>query len=188
MQERLSPVAPHCKHLTASENTPAKTFKFTIAFLNPHCKLTSFGVWSPRTAKTACTPVCHGGDEVIDPDFGEYCSTPQEVQSPSPGRSRRPWSARAMRRLEHVPNMLDWIQVRRVTLAHSIHCIVFSFKHVLHQTSSHAVGHYHPGKQKESPMALAARDDMRSKYLVCIPSARQSAITNDMQVRYVRLC
>ncbi|GFW88007.1 hypothetical protein TNCV_216791 [Trichonephila clavipes] len=27
------------------------------------------------------------------------------------------------------------------------------------------------------------RDDIRSKYLVCIPSARQSAIPNDMQVR-----
>ncbi|GFY27445.1 hypothetical protein TNCV_2070651 [Trichonephila clavipes] len=29
----------------------------------------------------------------------------------------------------------------------------------------------------------SVRDDMRSKYLVCIPSARQSAIPNDMQVR-----
>ncbi|GFV17496.1 hypothetical protein TNCV_2811051 [Trichonephila clavipes] len=29
----------------------------------------------------------------------------------------------------------------------------------------------------------SVRNDMRSKYLVCIPSARQSAITNDMQVR-----
>ncbi|GFU83141.1 hypothetical protein TNCV_3737521 [Trichonephila clavipes] len=29
----------------------------------------------------------------------------------------------------------------------------------------------------------SVRDDMRSKYLVFIPSARQSAIPNDMQVR-----
>ncbi|GFV30480.1 hypothetical protein TNCV_3046951 [Trichonephila clavipes] len=30
---------------------------------------------------------------------------------------------------------------------------------------------------------LQRKDDMRSKYLVCIPSARQSAIPNDIQVR-----
>ncbi|GFV44223.1 hypothetical protein TNCV_4543551 [Trichonephila clavipes] len=46
----------------------------------------------------------------------------------------------------------------------------------------YAVGHYHPGKQRNLQW-LQRRDDMRSKYLVCIPSARQSAIANDMQVR-----
>ncbi|GFX05756.1 hypothetical protein TNCV_1491711, partial [Trichonephila clavipes] len=44
----------------------------------------------------------------------------------------------------------------------------------------YAVGHYHPGKQRNSN-GSSVRDDMRSKYLVCIPSARQSAM-NNMQV------
>ncbi|GFX70488.1 hypothetical protein TNCV_4474221 [Trichonephila clavipes] len=46
----------------------------------------------------------------------------------------------------------------------------------------YAVGHYlleNKGISKGS----SVRDDMRSKYLVCIPSAHQSAIPNDMQVR-----
>ncbi|GFS79534.1 hypothetical protein TNCV_2370461 [Trichonephila clavipes] len=46
----------------------------------------------------------------------------------------------------------------------------------------YAVGHYHPGKQRNLQW-LQRKDDMRSKYLACIPSARQSAIPNDMQVR-----
>ncbi|GFV08121.1 hypothetical protein TNCV_1047501 [Trichonephila clavipes] len=39
----------------------------------------------------------------------------------------------------------------------------------------YAVGHYHPGKQRNLN-GYSVRDDIRSKYLVCIPSARQSAI------------
>ncbi|GFU11272.1 hypothetical protein TNCV_3084011 [Trichonephila clavipes] len=46
----------------------------------------------------------------------------------------------------------------------------------------YAVGHYHP-ENKGISNGSCVRDDMRSKYLVCISSARQSAIANDMQVR-----
>ncbi|GFU76709.1 hypothetical protein TNCV_2849781 [Trichonephila clavipes] len=38
-------------------------------------------------------------------------------------------------------------------------------------------------KTKGISNGSSVRDDVRSKYLVYIPSARQSAITNDMQVR-----
>ncbi|GFW91571.1 hypothetical protein TNCV_4499911 [Trichonephila clavipes] len=77
--------------------------------------------------------------------------------------------------------MLDWIQVRRTRWPfHTLYC--FSFKHVLHQTSSMRSGIIIL-ENKGISNGSSVRDDMRSKYLVCITSARQSAIPNDMQVR-----
>ncbi|GFS94063.1 hypothetical protein TNCV_1810841 [Trichonephila clavipes] len=62
----------------------------------------------------------------------------------------------------------------------TLYCL--SFKHVLHQTSSMRSGIIIL-ENKGISNGSSVRDDMRSKYLVCIPSARQSAIPNDMQVR-----
>ncbi|GFX07837.1 hypothetical protein TNCV_4161061 [Trichonephila clavipes] len=74
--------------------------------------------------------------------------------------------------------MLDWIQARRARWPfHTLYC--FSFKHVLHQTSSMRSGIIIL-ENKGISNGSSVRDDMRSKYLVCIPSARQSAIPNDM--------
>ncbi|GFX05233.1 hypothetical protein TNCV_4174761 [Trichonephila clavipes] len=82
---------------------------------------------------------------------------------------------------EHVPNMLDWIQVRRSCWPfHTLYC--FSFKHVLYQTSSMRLGIIIL-ENKGISNGSSVRDDMRSKYLVCIPLSRQSAIPNDRQVR-----
>ncbi|GFS70946.1 hypothetical protein TNCV_2720041 [Trichonephila clavipes] len=63
---------------------------------------------------------------------------------------------------------------------HTLYC--FSFKHVYHQTSSMRSGIIIL-ENKGISNGSSVRDDMRSKYLVCIPSARQSAIPIDMQVR-----
>ncbi|GFW67369.1 hypothetical protein TNCV_2596021 [Trichonephila clavipes] len=63
---------------------------------------------------------------------------------------------------------------------HTLYC--FSFKHVLHQTSSMRSGIIIL-ENKGISNGSSVRDDMRSKYLVCIPSSSQSAIPNDMQVR-----
>ncbi|GFT50767.1 hypothetical protein TNCV_2462711 [Trichonephila clavipes] len=77
--------------------------------------------------------------------------------------------------------MLDWIQVRRASWPlHTLYC--FSFKYVLHQTSSMRSGIIIL-ENKGISNGYSVRNDIRSKYLVCIPSARQSAIPNDMQVR-----
>ncbi|GFT04851.1 hypothetical protein TNCV_2849861 [Trichonephila clavipes] len=85
-------------------------------------------------------------------DFGEYSSTPQEVQSQVSDSSRRPWSRRNASS-EYVPNMLDWIQVREHA-GHSIRCIVsassmFSTRRAL---CGRALSSW---KTKESPMAPA---------------------------------
>ncbi|GFW81432.1 hypothetical protein TNCV_377801 [Trichonephila clavipes] len=62
---------------------------------------------------------------------------------------------------------------------HKLYC--FSFKHVLHRTSSMWSGIIIL-ENKGISNGSSVRDDMSSKHLVCIPSARQSAIPNDMQV------
>ncbi|GFU76101.1 hypothetical protein TNCV_677801 [Trichonephila clavipes] len=110
------------------------------------------GVWSPRTAKTAAQLFCHGCDEVIDQTLGNTVSNPQEVQSPSLDSSRRPWS-RSNARRRACPKHARLIQIRRARWQfHTLYC--FSFKHVLHQTSSmrSALSSW---KTKESPMAPA---------------------------------
>ncbi|CAL1275398.1 unnamed protein product [Larinioides sclopetarius] len=92
--------------------------------------------------------------------------------------NRRSWSF-SNASSEHVPNMLDWIQVKRARWPfHTLYC--FSFKHVLHQTSSMRSGIIIL-ENKGISNSSSVRDGMKLQYLVCIPSARQSTIPNDMQ-------
>ncbi|GFV71477.1 hypothetical protein TNCV_4562291 [Trichonephila clavipes] len=119
-------------------------------------------------------------DEVIDQTLGNTVPLLKKCNLQVSDSSRRPWS-RKNASSEYVPNMLDWIQVRRARWPfHTLYC--FSFKHVLHQTSSMRSGII-TMENKGISNGSSVRDDMRSKYLVCIPSARQSVILNDMQVR-----
>ncbi|GFX69261.1 hypothetical protein TNCV_3564371 [Trichonephila clavipes] len=119
-------------------------------------------------------------DEVIDQTLGNTVPLFKKCNLQVSDSSRRPWS-RSNASSEYVPNMLDWIQVRRARWTfHTLYC--FSFKHVLHQTSSMR-STIIILENKGISNGSSVRDDMRSKYLVCIPSARQSAIPNDMQVR-----
>ncbi|GFV96096.1 hypothetical protein TNCV_1870571 [Trichonephila clavipes] len=119
-------------------------------------------------------------DEVIDQTLGNTVPLRKKCNLQVSDSSRRPWSRRNVSS-DYVPNMLDWIQVRRARWPfHTLYC--FSFKHVLHQTSSMRSGIIIL-ENKGISNGSSVRDDMRSKYLVCIPSARQSAIPNDMQVR-----
>ncbi|GFU98086.1 hypothetical protein TNCV_4792391 [Trichonephila clavipes] len=63
---------------------------------------------------------------------------------------------------EHVPNMLDWIQVRRARWPfHTLYC--FSFKHVLHRTSSMRSGIIILENKGISNGYSVSRDDIRSE-------------------------
>ncbi|GFY04721.1 hypothetical protein TNCV_419761 [Trichonephila clavipes] len=68
------------------------------------------GVWSPRTAKTAAH-LFNGCDEVIDQTLGN--TVPLLKSAISKSRRVAGGLGRAKYVVEHVPNMLDWIQVRK---------------------------------------------------------------------------
>ncbi|GFV13668.1 integrase catalytic domain-containing protein [Trichonephila clavipes] len=139
----------------------------------------SHGVWSPRTAKTAAHLFAMDAMRLSIRLWGILFHSSRSALQVSDS-SRRPWS-RSNVSSEHVPNMLNWIQVRRARWPfHTLYC--FSFKHVLHQTSSMWLGIVIL-ENKGISNGSSVRDDIRSKYLVCIPSACQKAIPNDMQVR-----
>ncbi|GFU48459.1 hypothetical protein TNCV_221571 [Trichonephila clavipes] len=97
--------------------------------------------------------------------------------------------------LAPMPNSLEASPISSFTLSGVVPClrqqstlaipyaVLFRLQACSPPDELYAVGHYHPGKQRNLSNGSSVKDDMRSKYLVCIPSARQSAITNDMQVR-----
>ncbi|GFU99949.1 hypothetical protein TNCV_3611791 [Trichonephila clavipes] len=138
------------------------------------------GVWSPQTAKTAAHLFAMDAMRVIDQTLGNTVPLPQKrnlksrTVAGSLGRA-------AMRRPSMSQTCSIGIQVRRARWPFPT-LYYFSFKHVLHQTSSMRSGIIIL-ENKGISNGYSVRDDIRSKYLVCIPSARQSAIPNDMQVR-----
>ncbi|GFY33241.1 hypothetical protein TNCV_1240911 [Trichonephila clavipes] len=86
--------------------------------------------------------------------LGEYCFTPHKCNLQVSYSSRRPISG-SNASSEHVPNMLDWIQIKENTLCGSIRCIIsassmFSTRRAL---CGRALSSW---KTKVSPMAPAS--------------------------------
>ncbi|GFW78099.1 hypothetical protein TNCV_135691 [Trichonephila clavipes] len=133
-------------------------------------------MWSPRTAKTAAHLFAMDAMK-LSIRLWEYCSTPHAI---SKSRTVAGGLGRAAMRRRSMSQTCSIDSGQESTLEIP-YAVLFQLQACSPPDELYAVGHYHPGKQRNNGSGV--RDDMRSKYLVCIPSASQSAIPNDMQVR-----